>query len=309
MPLLTKSMLGLRLKVGDEEGWPTAAVEVAGGDPHAGDQAGVALDGTAGEHCLLDKLTAALIVKEVGWLHIVGDVDVGQAVVVEVVDDDREARRRAGLGDAGGDADVAEFAVAEVLEQFVMHRRERVGRTGKVFLDVAIEARGVFLDVGLDIVADIQIEQAVAIDVAPGGAGGPVRMDETRLGGGIDEASATLAVFHVVIERDPLVGGDEEVVEAVVVVIADGAAHAVTGVGQARFFGDIGERAVAIVAIEFVRRERAGVLAGAQRDVLHEEKVGEAVAVVIDPGDAAAHRFHDVLDVGGAVEMDEVDAG
>jgi hypothetical protein len=47
---------------------------------------------------------------------------------------------------------------------------------------------------------------------------------------------------------------DVEIGEAVGVVVADSDAHAVAAAGDAGFFGDVGERAVAIVAVERVAK-------------------------------------------------------
>ena len=100
---------------------------------------------------------------------------------------------------------------------------------------------------------------------------------------------------------------NDEIVEAVVIEVADGAAHAVTGLVEADRGRHIGEGAVAVVAVQLVGGERSFSIAGEQRAALDAEEVGPAVVVVIDPADAAAHRLGDVHCRRGAVEVDEID--
>jgi hypothetical protein len=104
-----------------------------------------------------------------------------------------------------------------------------------------------------------------------------------------------------VVEGIFAVVGDVEIGETVVVVVADGYADAVVaiaGVGEAGFFGDVGEGAVGILAVEAV--PVFGVLAVeflglvhwiGQLAAVHQENVEEAVVVVIEEGDASAHGF------------------
>ncbi len=66
------------------------------------------------------------------------------------------------------------------------------------------------------------------------------------VGGDIAEGAVALVVEEVVMA----VGGDVEVVEAVVVVVADAGALAPGGEGEAGLGGDVGEGAVVVVVEE-----------------------------------------------------------
>ncbi len=77
--------------------------------------------------------------------------------------------------------------------------------------------------------------------------------------------------------------------EAVVVVIADGDAHAVQLDIESCGFGDVGESAVAIVAIE-LQRGALAVVAGPVHAV-DEQNVLPAVGFVIEKGAAGAESF------------------
>src|SRR5580693_7649863 len=96
---------------------------------------------------------------------------------------------------------------------------------------------------------------AVFVIVNPGAAGIPA-----RFGAGLEEAGAfgdvgEGAVAIVVIQNVLAVVGDEEIIVAVVVVVADAAGLAPAGTGvEAGTFGDIGEGAVAIIFEETAMR-------------------------------------------------------
>ncbi len=166
----------------------------------------------------------------------------------------------------------------------------------------------VVVEVDLDVVADVQVEEAVAVDVAPGAAGGEVRVVQAGPFRDVAEAPAAAAVGLVVVEDDAAEVGDDEVVEAVVVEVADGAAHAEAGPGQTHPLGHVGEGAIAVVAVQLVRRLRAPGAGGAKGSVLDAEEVGPAVVVVIDPAQAAAHALGHHVQRRAAVVIVEVDA-
>ena len=88
------------------------------------------------------------------------------------------------------------------------------------------------LEVHVDVVGDEEIELAVAIVVNEGAAGAPARFlaGDARLFADVGEG----AVAVVVVENVLAVVGDEQVVEAVVVVVADADALSPAAVANAR---------------------------------------------------------------------------
>src|SRR5208282_6023841 len=85
--------------------------------------------------------------------------------------------------------------------------------------------------------------------------------------------------------------GDEEILKAVVVVVADADAHRPTGIEQAGLSSDVGERTIAIVLVK--------AIAGSGRDAFQaaateDEDVHPAIVVVIEEGATAAHDFRNV---------------
>ena len=101
------------------------------------------------------------------------------------------------------------------------------------------------------------------------------------------------------------VAGDVQIGEAVVVVIADGHSHAVvavSGIGQAGFFRDVGETAVfvlpveavpvaRILAIEILRQPHGTGYASA----IYQKNIEQSVVVVIEQCDSAGHGLDQIL--------------
>ena len=88
--------------------------------------------------------------------------------------------------------------------------------------------------------------------------------------------------------------GDEEIGMAVVVVVADGDAHVVSGAGEAGGVGYVGEDAVAVVAEEAVAILGSVFLQRGDIRAVGEEDVGASVAVVVEDGNASGHGFRSV---------------
>ena len=103
------------------------------------------------------------------------------------------------------------------------------------------------------------------------------------------------AVAVVAIERVLPVVGDEQIVVAVVVVVADAAGLSPAGlVLQAGADRDIGEGAVAIVLEEVAMRLLAGGKS-LQPPAVHQEQIEPAIVVVVVEGQAAAGGFKQIL--------------
>ena len=162
------------------------AVVVADGDAHAGLGFGVGGEGDAGLDGDVLEGAVVLVLVEGGGGGVVGDVDVGPAVVVEVGGADAEAVGADGGPHAGLLADVGEGAVAVVVVEDVL----AAGKAGRAAGDEhalvgagAVFGEGRGLEVEVDVVGDEEVEVAVAVVVDEGAAGVPA-----DLGAGLDEA-------------------------------------------------------------------------------------------------------------------------
>ena len=231
-------------EVGDGQVETTVAVEIAAGNTHPGQVSALRVGRQPRLRRLIGEPKAAQVAEEVIRRQIVGHEHVDLAVVVEVGGDDAQAAT-VEIHDSGLRGHVDEPA-AVVAKNVVRQRREcertaiHIPRLGAF----RILAEGRIRGVPLQIVADIEIEVAVIVEVGPGRRCGPVAVaPEPRLRCGVLEpASAQIAIQGV---RPP--SGDEEVGPAVVIVVAHGDAVAVAARqgGQAGDRGDVLESAVA----------------------------------------------------------------
>ena len=243
--------VGVAGEVGLDDVEEAVAVEVSDGNAHAGLGLAVGRVGDAGLDGDVFEGAVLLVLVEGGGGGVVGDVDVGPAIVVEVGDADAEAIGADGVEDARFFGDVGEGAVAIVVVEDVFTTLQAGWAAGD--LNAFVGAAGGFgvgrgLDVEVDVVGDEEVEMAVAVVVEEGAAGVPTGggLEEAGFGGDVGEG----AVAVVAVEDVLAVVGDEEVVPAVVVVVADAAALSPAAAGEAGFSGDVGEGAVAVVLEE-----------------------------------------------------------
>ena len=144
----------------------------------------------------------------------------------------------------------------------------------------------------IDVVGDEQIEFAVAVVVHESAAGVPALAVSGDAGLFADVGEGAVAV--VVVENVLAEVGDEQVFEAVVVVVADADALSPAGVGHAGLCGDVGESAVAIVLEEM----RGGLLAGGEAfeaPAVDQKNIQPAVVVVVVESDAAAGGLEQIF--------------
>jgi hypothetical protein len=100
---------------------------------------------------------------------------------------------------------------------------------------------------------------------------------------------------------------NENIVEAVVVVIADSHAHSEKLNGKPRFRGYIRKCSVVIIVIERWMRNRPMMLRPVRP--IHEKKILPAVAIVIDERDARPHRLRQILFPESPIIVREMNSG
>jgi hypothetical protein len=179
---------------------------------------------------LVEGAVAAVVEEELAH-RVVGDQQVGRAVVVDVDGQHREplSCRHLGrgvvdvdprrLGDVGERA-VAVVTVEVVVGAFVVERRAvRTADAGELVTHLGVDRRR-----PLDVVADEEVEVPVAVHIEERGAGAPgVRVAaHLRLGGDVDQLALDVAEQVIPADR-----GDEHVGPTVAVVVAHRHAHAV----------------------------------------------------------------------------------
>ena len=154
----------------------------------------------------------------------------------------------------------------------------------------------------LDVVRHEDVDASILVVVDPCGARAEVRVRDARPLGDVTE----LEIAFVPEQAIPLERRHVHVVSAVIVVIAHGDAHAVHLDIQPAGRGDIGERAVLVIAIQGVK----GALgAGLPVPRVDQEHVGPAVAIGVQKRGAGPERLRQELLAGAAAVVDELDAG
>src|SRR5262245_25009330 len=114
---------------------------------------------------------------------VVADVDVGLAVTVDI--DNEDAQPLAVVAQAGLLAHIAERAVAVIAKEAMRQGAESFRRANVAATAIIAIGGMVFFEGPVDILADVQIGVAVAIEVGPGGAGGPQAFGQTSFLGHI----------------------------------------------------------------------------------------------------------------------------
>ena len=196
---------------------------------------------------------------------------------------------------AGLFADVGESAVAVVAVEQVLAALE--ARRPARDLDALVGAvrvfgqrRGLYIEV--DVVADEEIEVAVFVVVEKRAARVPAQAI-------LQQASLLChfgksAVAVVAEERVLAVVADEQIVPAVVVVVAHAAGLAPAGAREAGLQCDIGECAVAIV-LEEMANWLVAFGKAFEPPAVDEENVDPVVLVVVEKGCAAARGFKQIF--------------
>jgi len=170
---------------------------------------------------------------------------------------------------------------------------------------LAVEAaKDVGLERPFDVIADKEIEKSVTVVVEPESGGAEAfPLAETRGVGDINERS-----FSCVTEEAVLANArDEDIGISVVVVVADGYAHAVEldiKAGSRRY---IGEGAVAIVVIE--AKSTVGFLMTRPVRAIDEKDVLPTVAIIVEKGASGAESFRQELPAEGAAIVLKMDTG
>ncbi len=241
-------------------------------------------------------------------------VDIGPAVVIEIVGDGGDGVARPRLQDARLLRNIGESSIAVVVVEDVHSARQaaRAAHRGNAFpLAIAgLPRHRHLLKVQFDVVAHEQVKESVAVVINPGAAGAPADavFPQARLLGHIRKRAVAVVVPQHVMT--PIAA--EQVIPAVIVIVAHANARAPSGAAQAGFFRHVRERAVAVVLKEVLRGRLAiGIGFFARQAVaVGEVDVEPAILVVIEKGQPAALGFNNVfLVLDAAPHVGDVEAG
>ena len=283
--------VGVAREVGGEDVGETVRIHVADRDSHGGLRRAVDVGGHAAHHAALLEAERSAGYGAVGEegvrLGVVAHQDVRPAIAVEVHDGEVQPEARDALPDSRRFADIAERAVAAILVEEIGTRRQPA-RTGHHRDALERGGRGRVRGIEVEVVDDEEVEVPVAIEVGEARARGPARISKACLRGHILEPAAT----HVSQQDVRPVAAHVDVVAAIAVVVAHGAAEAPPGRPGTHGRRDIPEMHAAQVLEE--PRTRA-VLGIGKRGAVGHEDVHVAVAVEIDQRKPAALHLQDLL--------------
>ena len=145
---------------------------------------------------------------------------------------------------------------------------------------------------------------SIPVIVQKSAAGSPAcgRAQQAGFAGNIGEGPISVISIEDILP--PI--GHKQVVEAVVVVVANAHAACPAGFCQARFYRDVAKGAVPVVVVEPVGDARGG--AGECASAKHQD-VDPAIVVVVEKGASATNRFQDVvLGAGRTVKNGMIDS-
>ena len=169
-------------------------------------------------------------------------------------------------------------------------------------VDRAIE---VALFAPLHIIGDYQIEFAVAIVINPGSAGRKfIRTPHPGRLGHLGKGSVSVVVKEMALAEC----GNEDIIEAIVVVVTYRNSKSENRNSKPGAASHIGERAVVIIVIKLGRR-RAGVRMSGEVCPVDQQDVRVTIIVVVNEGAAWTHGFGEPLLTERTVVVREVNAG
>src|SRR5579859_1991121 len=134
---------------------------------------------------------------------------------------------------------------------------------------------------------------AIAVVVQPRAASTPANLFivNARLAGDIGKCAVTVVVKQDVVSPEAA----EEIVPAIVVVIAHAYAGLPTRAGEAGFFRDVGESSIAVIFVQMRGGSFAWRPIFVEAGSVCQINIEPAVVVVIEKSQATAFGFDDVL--------------
>ena len=208
--------IGLPLKVGDEKVVVAVVVVVAHVNAHARFDVAVLVVRHAGQQCFFGKVAGAVVeIQEVQGL-VVGQVEIGVAIEIHVAENHAEFLAL-GTAQPGGHRDVGKGAVALVPIQHIRHPVKSLRTAVELQAAAALGADAVVGIREVVVIAHVQIDEAVAVNVGKRSTRSPALVADLGGPGHIRKRSIALVpIQHIGAEV-----GDVQVEVAVVVRVAD----------------------------------------------------------------------------------------
>ena len=164
-------------EVGLENVEPAVAVVVGHGHAHAGLLVAIFAVGATRDDGNIGERSVVIVVEQDAGLRVHRHINIRPAIVIEIIGDRGNRIARAGLENAGFLRDIGKRSVAVVVIKNVgvAGQSARAAHHRDAF-PLAVEASvggRRFVGIEFDVVADEEIQVAVAVVVEPGAAGSP----------------------------------------------------------------------------------------------------------------------------------------
>src|SRR5579862_2085805 len=294
IPVVMEEVDTLVREVGFEQVKPAIVVIVCGRDAHTGLPHDVLTETHAAQQAFFAKRAIAIVHEQQSRRRIAGHIDVGPAVIIEISSENTQAIKAFLLEDSRCGRDIAEGAIAIVVIERACLSNEPA--RAAIYCQTAKHAVGVGtrvksrLERKIHIMGNKEIKLSVAVVIEEGASGTPAFGVTGDIRFAAHFGKGAVAVVTVEQVFSPI--GDKNVLEAVVVVVADADTLSPAGMGQASFFGYVGEGSVAIVPKKFVAGRRPLQF---EARAVDQEDIKPAVVVVIDEGHAGPRGLEDVF--------------
>src|SRR6266481_2076063 len=238
----------LVVEISDGDAGAAGIFEVTDIHAHAGTRFAVGAEGQTRFDSYVFEFSVAQIAIQLVGLSVIGDEEIGPAVLIEIQHSHTE-RLGTGIKNSAGGSDVFEGAVATIAEKPAGFSAVSFGRAIGFIFSVQT-AKDVVFGRPVHIIADEEIEMAVAIVIEPEG-----RCAEGRAAGKTAGLRYVAKRAFARVHKQAILPhtGDQDVRESIVIVISDGNAHAVEFDIESRGACNVRESAVAIIFVEFQR--------------------------------------------------------
>src|SRR6185437_16202245 len=217
--------------------------------------------------------------------------DIDMTIAIEIADCD--AQRFARLRKSGLLCDLSEMPVPVVVISERSNRLELI-RMAERSVTWLLLATPDVSKIPLDITQYDKVEQPIAAQIYPRRASGPTAARHSGFVGDICESTIAIVVVKMV----AAVARDEQIFKPIIVVIANGHPHSVSGTLESRFFGHVFKCTVGFLVVQAVPILRPCLL----RDesirgriinfsAVHNEEIKPAIVVIVEECDSSPHSL------------------
>ena len=270
-------------------------IVIGSGNAHARLRLPVGAQCAAGFQRNVGERSVLFVLIECASRRIIGDINVRPAIVVEIRRQHAQSVSSVGLQNSRFLADVRERAIAVVVIQniFPAHQTWWPARHHHAFVKARPGLRyRRRSQVHVDVISYKQVEPSVAVVIHKSAAGVPplAIAGDAGLLAHVRECSVAVVVIQHVLPKVR----HKQIVEAVIVVVADANSLSPARMRQPSFGRHVGKRPVPVVFEKMIR----GFLSRGetfQPRPIHEENIEPAVVVVIIESDAAPRGFEKIL--------------